>query len=53
MTRDNPNRAYSGIYSDVGIRVNQTWMGSSKNAVQLVTDFRKYFSLSKKIRNTY
>lgn len=48
MTRDNPNRAYSGIYSDVGIRVNQTWMGSSKNAVQLVTDFRKYFSLSKK-----
>ena len=46
MTRDNPNRAYKGIYSDIGIRMNQEWMGSSKNAVQLTTDFRKYFSLS-------
>jgi len=48
MTRDHPNRAYKGIYTDVGVRMNQTWMGSSKNAVQLVTDFRKYFSLSPK-----
>ncbi|WP_270090150.1 BamA/TamA family outer membrane protein [Sphingobacterium sp. SYP-B4668] len=46
MTRDHPNRAYKGIYTDVGIRVNQTWMGSSKNAIQMVTDFRKYFSFS-------
>ncbi|UIR56929.1 BamA/TamA family outer membrane protein [Sphingobacterium sp. SRCM116780] len=46
MTRDNPNRAYKGIYTDVGIRMNQEWMGSSKNALQLTTDFRKYFSLS-------
>lgn len=46
MTRDNPNRAYKGIYSDIGIRMNQEWMGSSKNAIQLTTDFRKYFSLS-------
>lgn len=45
-TRDNPNRAYKGIYFDAGIRVNQTWIGSSKNAVQFTTDFRKYFSLS-------
>ncbi|MBL4678808.1 MAG: BamA/TamA family outer membrane protein [Mucilaginibacter sp.] len=45
-TRDNQNRAYHGIYVDAGIRVNQTWMGSTKNAVQLNTDFRKYFSLS-------
>lgn len=46
ITRDNPNRAYGGIYADVGVRVNQTWIGSTKNAVQLNTDFRKYFSLS-------
>ena len=46
ITRDNPNRAYRGIYTDVGIRINQTWIGSTKNAVQLNTDFRKYFSLS-------
>jgi hypothetical protein len=46
ITRDNPNRAYKGIYADAGIRVNQTWIGSTKNAVQLNTDFRKYFSLS-------
>jgi hypothetical protein len=45
-TRDNQNRAYKGIYADAGIRVNQTWIGSTKNSVQLTTDFRKYFSLS-------
>ena len=45
-TRDNQNRAYRGIYADAGFRANQTWMGSSKNAVQFVTDFRKYWSLS-------
>ncbi|WP_312793285.1 BamA/TamA family outer membrane protein [Sphingobacterium sp.] len=45
-TRDNPNRPYKGIYSDIGIRWNTTLLGSSKSAVQLSTDFRKYFSLS-------
>ena len=45
-TRDNPNRAYKGIYFDAGFRVNQTWIGSTKNAVQFTTDFRKYISLS-------
>ena len=45
-SRDNQNRAYKGIYADVGIRANQTWIGSTRNAVQLTTDFRKYFSLS-------
>ena len=45
-TRDNQNRAYKGIYADAGFRVNQEWMGSTKNAVQFTTDFRKYFSLS-------
>ena len=48
ITRDNPNRAYSGIYTDAGIRVNQTWLGSTRNSAQLTTDFRKYFSLSAK-----
>ncbi|WP_255479555.1 BamA/TamA family outer membrane protein [Mucilaginibacter sp. E4BP6] len=46
ITRDNPNRAYKGIYADLGLRVNQTWIGSTKNSVQLNSDFRKYFSLS-------
>jgi hypothetical protein len=45
-SRDNPNRAYTGIYFDAGIRANQTWIGSTKNSVQFTTDFRKYFSLS-------
>jgi hypothetical protein len=45
-TRDNQNRAFKGVYADAGIRVNQTWMGSSKSAVQVTTDFRKYWSLS-------
>jgi len=45
-SRDNPNRAYKGIYFDAGFRVNQTWIGSTKNAIQFTTDFRKYFSLS-------
>lgn len=45
-TRDNQNRAYKGMYADVGFRINQTWIGSTKNAVQLTTDVRKYISLS-------
>lgn len=47
-TRDNQNRAYKGIYIDAGFRTNQTWLGSSKNAVLFSSDFRKYFSLSKR-----
>jgi len=46
ITRDNPNRAYKGIFFDAGIRVNQKWIGSTKNSVQVTTDFRKYLSLS-------
>lgn len=46
ITRDNPNRAYMGVYFDAGIRINQTWIGSTKNAVQFTTDIRKYISLS-------
>ena len=46
ITRDNPNRAYKGIFFDAGIRANRTLLGSTKNALQFTTDFRKYFSLS-------
>lgn len=45
-TRDNQNRAYKGIYANVGVRLNQTWLASTKNATQFTTDFRKYWSLS-------
>ncbi|MCW3079423.1 MAG: hypothetical protein JWR87_853 [Segetibacter sp.] len=45
-SRDNQNRAYKGIYADAGIRVNQKWMGSTKGALQVTSDFRKYLSLS-------
>ncbi|WP_317163647.1 BamA/TamA family outer membrane protein [Mucilaginibacter aquatilis] len=47
-TRDNLNRAYKGFYVDAGVRLNQSWMGSSKNAMVFTTDLRKYFSLSKR-----
>jgi hypothetical protein len=45
-TRDNQNRAYKGMYVDAGFRMNQTWMASSRNALQFTTDVRKYISLS-------
>lgn len=51
MTRDNPNSAYKGIYTDVVLRANQEWMGSSQNALQLLTDYRQYFPLSKQRPN--
>jgi hypothetical protein len=45
-TRDNQNRAYKGIYADAGLRANQAWLGSTKNAMQFTVDLRKYWSLS-------
>lgn len=45
-TRDNLNRAFKGFYVDAGVRLNQTWLGSSKNAFLFTGDFRKYISLS-------
>ena len=47
-SRDHPVRSYSGVYADVNLRFNQTWMGSSQNALQLIYDFREYLSLSKR-----
>lgn len=51
MTRDNPNNAYRGAYMDVVLRANQRWLGSRQNALQLITDFRKYWNLSRDNRN--
>lgn len=45
-TRDNLNRAYKGVYVDAGLRLNQSWLGSSKNALVFTEDLRKYWSLS-------
>jgi len=47
-TRDQPYRPYKGIYLNVLLRSNRTWMGSERNAVQLRTELRKYWSLSAK-----
>jgi hypothetical protein len=47
ITRDHPNRAYRGIYADLGIRINPEWLGSTKYSAQWSTEIRKYFSLSK------
>jgi hypothetical protein len=48
ITRENPIRSYGGIYADMNFQLNQTWLGSTKNALQFQYDFRKYWSLSNK-----
>ena len=45
-SRDHPNRPYKGIYADVVLRLNSGALGSEHNAVQLKTEFKKYWSLS-------
>jgi outer membrane protein assembly factor BamA len=45
-TKEHPNRPYAGSYADIGFRLNQTWIGSTKNSLQLLTEYRKYWSLS-------
>ena len=47
-TREHPLRSYGGIYADLDLFFSQRWLGSTKNAVQLVYDIRKYLSLSNK-----
>ena len=46
--REHPLRSYGGAYADISLRVNPTWLGSSKKSVQFIYDLNKYFSLSKK-----
>ena len=47
-TRENPIRSYGGMYADLTLQLNQSWLGSSKDFFQIVYDFRKYWSLSTK-----
>jgi len=47
-SREHPVRSYGGIYADADFQFDQQWMGSTKNAIRLEYDFRKYWSLSKK-----
>lgn len=47
-TREHPVRSYGGIYADIAFQFNQEWLGSTRNGIQLMYDFRKYFSLSKR-----
>ncbi len=46
-SKDQPNRPYKGIYADLVLKVNQTWLGSERTAGQLKAELRKYWSLSK------
>jgi hypothetical protein len=47
-TREHPLRSYGGLYADLNLAVSQKWLGSTKTALQIVYDIRKYVSLSKK-----
>jgi outer membrane protein assembly factor BamA len=47
-TRDHLNRAFKGIYADLTMRLNPTWLGSTRASTQVMTELRKYFSLSKR-----
>ena len=47
-SREHPVRSYGGFYGDMDFQFDETWMGSTKNAIRLEYDLRKYFSLSKK-----
>ena len=47
-SRDNMINPYKGVYFNANYRINQEWLGSSKNSSQLNLEFRGYVSLSKK-----
>ncbi|MDB5111453.1 MAG: hypothetical protein JWR67_2567 [Mucilaginibacter sp.] len=47
-SRDQTNRPYKGLYADFVLRLNQQWLGSAHASIQLKTEVRKYWSLSKK-----
>ncbi|QKJ29730.1 BamA/TamA family outer membrane protein [Mucilaginibacter mali] len=44
--RDHPNQPYKGMYGNVGIKTSKKILGSSANSTQLMTEYRKYWSLS-------
>lgn len=47
-TREHQNRSYGGMLADLTIRINPKWLGSTVSSTQVMTEFRKYISLSKK-----
>lgn len=47
-TKEHPNRSFGGMYADLVIRANSKFLGSSLNSLQLMTEFKKYWSLSKR-----
>ena len=47
-TKEHPNRPYGGMYAETYIRYNTKLLGSTKEAAQLYTELRKYWSLSTK-----
>lgn len=48
-TRDNLINAYKGIFVNVNLKQNMTWLGSDKSSTFLYFDARYYKSLSKKM----
>jgi Omp85 superfamily domain len=48
ITREHANRSYGGTLADITIKANPKWMGSTVKSTQLMTEFRKYISLSHK-----
>ncbi len=48
-TRDNLINPYKGYYATINYRVNQTWLGSTKDGSQLWVEFRTYVGLEKKL----
>lgn len=45
-TKEHPNRPQGGMYADIAFRFNPRFLGSSESSALLMTEFRKYISLS-------
>lgn len=46
-SRDHLNQPHTGMYADVVLRMNEDFFGSEHKSLQLKTEFRKYWNLSK------
>lgn len=46
--REHTLRSMDGFYVDLGLRLNQTWLGSARSALQFIYDVRYYLPLSKR-----
>ncbi|RYE51906.1 MAG: hypothetical protein EOP48_17615 [Sphingobacteriales bacterium] len=47
-SKEHPLRSYGGMFADFNIALSQKWLGSTKDAVQLIYELRRYISLSKR-----